>query len=87
MIEFGEFLLPPIFCIIYTIIRKQFTGEPVNINIQSFINIIQEKSWVITTKKGKGKLPIICGNGERLIPIYGKEPMVLYLQSVSECAG
>ena len=25
-----------------------------------------------TTKKGKGKLPSFCGNGERLIPIYGE---------------
>ena len=31
---------------------------------------MQENNWVITTKKkGKGKLPIFCGNGERVIPI------------------
>ena len=40
-------------------------GEPVNIHTQSLINIIQENNWVITTKKGKGKLPLFCGNGER----------------------
>ena len=35
------------------------------------MNIIQENNWVITTKKkGKGKLPIFCGNIERVIPIY-----------------
>ena len=31
---------------------------------------MQEKKWVITTKKGKGKLPLFCGNGEWVIPIY-----------------
>ena len=29
-----------------------------------------EKNWIIATKKGKGKLPIFCGNGERVILIY-----------------
>ena len=29
------------------------------------------KNWVIATKKkGKGKLPLIFGNGEMVIPIY-----------------
>ena len=28
------------------------------------------KHRTITIKKGKGKLPLFCGNGERLIPIY-----------------
>ena len=36
------------------------------------MNIIQEKNWVITTKKDKGKLPIFCGNVERVIPIYAQ---------------
>ena len=40
--------------------KKYHPGEPVNIHIKSFINMIQEKDWVITTKKGKGKLPF-CG--------------------------
>ena len=31
---------------------KYYPGEPVNINIQSQINIIQENNWIITTKKG-----------------------------------
>ena len=35
------------------------------------MNIIQENNWVISTKKGKGKLPLFCGNVERVIPIYG----------------
>ena len=34
------------------------------------MNIIQENNRVITTKKGKGKLPLFCGNVERVIPIY-----------------
>ena len=53
--------------------NKYYTSEPVNIPIQSFINIIQENHTVITTKKGKGKLPLFCGNGERFIPIYAQE--------------
>ena len=35
------------------------------------MNIIQENNWVITTKKGKGKLPLFCGNVEQVITIYG----------------
>ena len=34
--------------------NKYYRGEPVNIHIQSFINIIQVNNWVITTKKGEG---------------------------------
>ena len=26
---------------------------------------------MITTKKGKGGLPIFCDNGEQVIPVYG----------------
>ena len=37
--------------------KRYYPGEPVNINIQSLINIIQENNWKITTKKGKGKSP------------------------------
>ena len=47
-----------------------YPDEPVNIHIQSLINIIQENIWVIITKKGKGKLQLFCGNGERVNPIY-----------------
>ena len=32
--------------------EKYYPGEPVNIHIQSLINCIKEKKWVITTKKG-----------------------------------
>ena len=32
--------------------EKDYPDEPVNIYIQSLINIIQEKHWVIITKKG-----------------------------------
>ena len=32
---------------------------------------MQEKNWEITTKKGKGKLPLFRGNGKRGIPMYG----------------
>ena len=34
------------------IMNKYYTGEPVNIHIQSLINIMQENKIVITTKKG-----------------------------------
>ena len=63
-------LVTPIFCITYTIMNKQYSVEPVNIHIRSLINIILENNWLITTKKGKGKLPIFCGNGEQVITIY-----------------
>ena len=59
------------FCIIYMIMKKYYPGEPVNIHVQSLINIIQKNNWVITTKKGQGKFPLFCGNGEQVIPIYG----------------
>ena len=32
--------------------EKYYPGEPVNIHIQSLINIIKENNWVIATKKG-----------------------------------
>ena len=50
--------------------EKYYPGRPDNIHIQSFILFFQEINWVITTKKGKRKLPIFCGNGEQVIPIY-----------------
>ena len=34
------------------------------------INNIQENNWVITTKKGRGKLQLFIGNKEGLISIY-----------------
>ena len=52
------------------IINIYYPGEPVNIHIQSLINIIQEKKRAINTKKVKGKLPIFCNNGEQVNPIY-----------------
>ena len=39
-------------------------------HVQSLINIIQDNHWVITTKKGKVKLPLFRGNGEQVIPFY-----------------
>ena len=51
--------------------NKCYPGESVNIHIQSLINIMKEKNWVITTKKGKVKLPLIRGNGERVTTICG----------------
>ena len=64
-------MLPLTFCITYTSMKNYYPGEPVDIHIQSLIHIIQESNWVITTKKGKGKLPLFFGNVERVIPIYG----------------
>ena len=50
--------------------NKYYPGEPINIHIQPLINIMQENNWVITTKKGKGKLPLFCGDVELLFPFY-----------------
>ena len=52
--------------------NKYNLGEPININIQPLINIMQENNREITTKKGKGKLPLFSGNREQVIPIYGR---------------
>ena len=32
---------------------------------------MQENNRVINTKKGKGKLPLFCGNRKRVINIFG----------------
>ena len=53
--------------------EKYYPDEPVNIHIQLLINIIQDTNWVITTKKGKGKLQLFCGNLDLVITIYGEE--------------
>ena len=50
--------------------NKYCLGEPVNIHIQSLMNILQENNREITTKRGKSKLPLFSGNGERVITIY-----------------
>ena len=50
--------------------KKYYPDKPVNIHIQLSINTQQKNNWVIATKKGKGKLPLFCGNRERVIPIY-----------------
>ena len=67
---YRKFLLPPI--VLYSIYDHENINpdEPVNINIQSLVNIIQESNWVIITKNGKGKLPLFCGNREQVIKIY-----------------
>ena len=63
-------LITPNYCITYMIMKKNYSGGPVNIYIKSLINIIQEKSWLITTKNGKGKFPLFCGGVERVITVY-----------------
>ena len=45
-------LITPIFCITYMTMKKYYPVEPVNIHIQPLMHIIQEKNWIITTKKG-----------------------------------
>ena len=50
----GIILISPVFCIIYTIMKKYSPSQPVNIHIQSLINMIQDNNWLITTKQGKG---------------------------------
>ena len=52
--------------------EKYYPGGPVNIHIQSLMNIIQEYNTVISPKEGKGKLPLFCGNRERVNPIYAQ---------------
>ena len=52
--------------------NKYYPGRPVNIHIQSLINIIQDNNWIITTKKGKGKLPLFRSNVERVITFYAR---------------
>ena len=56
--------------------KKYYPGEPVNIHIQSRINIIQKNNRVITTKKGRVKLPLFCGNVEWVILVYGSHRAV-----------
>ena len=41
------------------------------------MNINQDKKQAITTKKGKIKLSLFCGNWEGLIPIYAVKAVVL----------
>ena len=53
--------------------NKYYPGKPVHIHIQSLINMIQESNWVITIKRGKGKLALFRGNREWVIPIYGPQ--------------
>ena len=48
----GEFLLPLFFSYNMYDHQKYYPGEPVNINIQSLINTIQEDNWAIINKKG-----------------------------------
>ena len=40
------------------IMQKYYPDEPVNIHIQSLINIIQQNNRVLTTKKGTDKLTL-----------------------------
>ena len=42
--------------------KKYYPDKPVNIHIKLSINTQQKNNWVIATKKGKGKLPLFCGN-------------------------
>ena len=68
--DLENFLLPQFFSYNIYDNQKYYPGETVNIHIRSLINIIQDKNWVITTKKVKGKLPLFSGNGEQIIPFY-----------------
>ena len=55
--------------------NKYYPGEQVNIHIQTLINSMQENNGVITLKKVRVKIPLLRGNGERVIPIYVGEFM------------
>ena len=37
---------------------------------------MQEKNWIISTKKGKGTIPLFRGNGGQVIPIYGCQILI-----------
>ena len=50
--------------------NKYYPGEPFNTHIHSLINNMQENNRVITTKKGKGKLPLLRGNEEQVRTAY-----------------
>ena len=78
MREFGELSLRMIFRITYMIINKYYPDELVNKNIQSLINIFRRIIGLLPPKKGKGKLPLFHGNGERVIPIYGAYHVIKY---------
>ena len=45
-----KIFVPSNFCIKYRTMKKNYVRKPVHIHIQSLINIIQEKNWVVTTK-------------------------------------
>ena len=72
MREFGELFLIPIICIAYIVVKKK-SYETVHIHIQSLIKFIQENNCVIATKRGTGKSPLFCGDGERVITIYSQQ--------------
>ena len=56
--------------------NKYYPVEPVNIHLKSLINIILgKKLGNYHKKKGKDKLLIFCGYGERVIPIYGRHSL------------
>ena len=50
--------------------KKYYPGELVHMHIKPLMHIIQEKIGLLPPKKGKGKLPLFCGNGEWVITIY-----------------
>ena len=51
--------------------EKYYPGEPVNINILSLLILSRINIGKLPPKKGKGELPLFCGNREQAIPIYG----------------
>ena len=61
--------------------NKYHPGETGNIHIQLLINIMQDNNWVITAKKGNGKLPLFCGNGEQVLPIYALNHRVKIIEN------
>ena len=60
--------------------KKYHPGKPVNIHLQLLINIIQENNWIITTKNGKGKLPLFNGEGERVITVYSYLDLLIRIE-------
>ena len=50
--------------------EKYYAGEPVNIHIESLINIIQDNNRVTPQEKDNGKLKLFFGNVEWIFTIY-----------------
>ena len=56
--------------------KKYYPGEPVNIHIESLKILSGRTIGYLPPKEGKGKLPLFCGKGERLMTIYAMNGII-----------